>query len=103
MEFAPLSPQSIPVWQKPAGSCPCNSGSERETQPPEQATEARLVELVPSQPTGPRPIRCIRKSARWIFPQRRNAAQRVAELDRRSLGEFKRVLASAGVDVARLS
>jgi len=34
---------------KPAGSCPCNSGSERETQPPEQATEARLVELVRSE------------------------------------------------------
>ena len=40
-----------PGMAKPAGSCPCNSGSERETQPPEQATEARPVELVLSQPT----------------------------------------------------
>ena len=38
-----------PGMAKPAGSCPCNSGSERETQPPEQATEARLVELVRSE------------------------------------------------------
>ena len=38
-----------PGMAKPAGSCPCNSGSERETQPPEQAIEARLVELVRSE------------------------------------------------------
>jgi len=92
-----------PGMAKPARSCPCNSGSERETQPSEQATEARPVELVLSQPTRSEANPAHPEvGALDISAEAKRGADGVAELDRRSLGEFKRVLASAGVDVARL-
>ena len=51
MEFAPLSPQSIPVWQNPPDPARAIPDRSARRSPPEQATEARLVELVLSQPT----------------------------------------------------
>jgi murein DD-endopeptidase MepM/ murein hydrolase activator NlpD len=77
--------------------------SERETPPPEQAVEAGPVEPVPSQPTpseavaAPREVGAPNPSA-----EAKRRAESVAEFTRRAIGEFKRVLASTGVDVARL-
>ena len=92
-----------PGMAKPAGSCPCNSGSERETQP------ARAGYRSQTSRTGAVPTHSVRGqsgasgSRRAGYFHRGETRRRgVAELDRRSLGEFKRVLASAGVDVARL-
>ena len=92
-----------PGMAKPAGSCPCNSGSERETQPSEQATEARPVELVLSQPTRSEANPAHPEVGALDISTAKRGADGVAELDRRSPGGFKRVLASAGVNVARLS
>jgi len=49
MEFAPLSPQSIPVWQNPPDPARAIPDRSARRSPPEQATEARLVELVRSE------------------------------------------------------
>jgi murein DD-endopeptidase MepM/ murein hydrolase activator NlpD len=78
--------------------------SEREAlQPPEQAAAAKLGEPVLPEPTpsGANPghpeVSAPENSAE---PQRRTGG--IAELARRGIGEFERVLASAGVNVARL-
>jgi murein DD-endopeptidase MepM/ murein hydrolase activator NlpD len=77
--------------------------SEREPPPPEQAAEAGPVEPVPSQPT---PSAATPAHQEGVAPNLSAEAKRrveiVAELTRRAIGEFKGVLASAGVDVARL-
>ena len=78
--------------------------SERQTlRPTEQATEAGPVEPVPSQltPSEATPAHP-GGSARDLSVEAKRSAESVAELSRRAIGEFKRVLASAGVDVARL-
>jgi len=78
--------------------------SERQTlRTTEQATEAGPVEPVPSQltPSEATPAHP-EGSARDLSAEAKRSAESVAELSRRAIGEFKRVLASAGVDVARL-
>jgi murein DD-endopeptidase MepM/ murein hydrolase activator NlpD len=76
--------------------------SEREP-PPEQATEAAPIEPGQSQPTPSEAVPTPRESgAPDLTVGGTRSAERVAELSRRAIGEFKRVLASAGVDVARL-
>ena len=76
--------------------------SEREP-PLEQASEARPVEPVPSQSTPSEATPTHREGgAPDLSAEAKRRAEIVAELTRRAIGEFKRVLASAGVDVARL-
>jgi murein DD-endopeptidase MepM/ murein hydrolase activator NlpD len=77
--------------------------SERETPPPDQAAEAGPGDLVPSLPipsqaTSTHP----EAGAPDLSAEAKRRAEIVAELTRRAVGEFKQVLASAGVDVARL-
>jgi murein DD-endopeptidase MepM/ murein hydrolase activator NlpD len=71
--------------------------------PPEPAAEPGPVEPVPSQPT---PSEATPAHQEGVAPdlsaEAKRRAEIVAELTRRAIGEFKRVLASAGVDVARL-
>ena len=77
--------------------------SERETPPPEQAAEAAPVEPVPSQSTRSEATPTHREiGAPDLSGEAKRRAEGVAELTRRAIAEFKRVLASAGVDVARL-
>jgi murein DD-endopeptidase MepM/ murein hydrolase activator NlpD len=79
------------------------SASEHETTTREQTTVGEPVELGQSQPTSSEPIPTPRESgAPDLTGEARRSAERGAELSRRAIGEFKRVLASAGVDVARL-
>jgi murein DD-endopeptidase MepM/ murein hydrolase activator NlpD len=76
--------------------------SERET-PPAQAAEAAPVEPVSSQPTPSEATPTHREiDAPDLSAEAQRRAEIVAELTRRAIAEFKRVLASAGVDVARL-
>jgi hypothetical protein len=78
--------------------------SERETlRPPEQATEAGPVEPVPSQLTASEATPTHREVGQPdLSAEAKRCAESAAELSRRAIGEFKRVLATAGVDVARL-
>jgi murein DD-endopeptidase MepM/ murein hydrolase activator NlpD len=77
--------------------------SERETQPLDQAAEAGPVEPVPSQPTPSEATPTHREvGAPDLSAEAKRRAEIVAELTRRAIGEFKQVLASAGVDVVRL-
>ena len=76
--------------------------SERET-PPEQAAEAAPVELVPSRPTRSEATPTHREiGAPDLSAEAKRRAEGIAEITRRAIAEFKRVLTSAGVDVARL-
>lgn len=68
-----------------------------------QTTAGEPAELGQSQPAPSEPIPTPRESGTAdLTGEARRSAERVAELSRRAIGEFKRVLASAGVDVARL-
>ena len=79
------------------------TASERETSPPDQAAEAAPVEPVPSQPTPSEATPTHQEiGAADLSAEAKRRAEIVAELTRRVIGEFKQVLASAGVDVARL-
>ncbi len=77
--------------------------SESATPPLEQAAEAGPVEPGPSQPTSSEATPTHREvGAPGLSVEAKHRAEGVSELTRRAIGEFKRVLASAGVDVARL-
>ena len=76
--------------------------SERET-PPEQAAEAAPVEPVSSEPTRSEATPTHREiGAPDLSAEAKRRAEGIAEITRRAIAEFKRVLTSAGVDVARL-
>jgi murein DD-endopeptidase MepM/ murein hydrolase activator NlpD len=77
--------------------------AERETPPPEQAAEAVPVEPAPSQPAPSEATPTHPEvGAPDLSAEAQRRAEGVAEFTRRAFGEFTRVLASAGVDVARL-
>ena len=77
--------------------------SESATPPLEQAAEAGPVEPGPSQPTSSEATPTHREVGAPGLPvEAKRRAEGVSELTRRAIGEFKRVLALAGVDVARL-
>jgi murein DD-endopeptidase MepM/ murein hydrolase activator NlpD len=77
--------------------------SERATAPPEQAAKPGPVEPGPSQPTPAEATPTHREvGPPGLSAEAKRRAEGVSELTRRAIGEFKRVLASAGVDVARL-
>jgi murein DD-endopeptidase MepM/ murein hydrolase activator NlpD len=77
--------------------------SEHETPPPEQTSEATLVEPALSRPA---PSEANPEQPEVSGPDLSAAAklgsEGVADIGRRAIAEFKRVLASAGVDVVRL-
>jgi murein DD-endopeptidase MepM/ murein hydrolase activator NlpD len=78
--------------------------SERETAPPpEQTSEARLLEPplsrpAPSEANPEQP----EMSGPGLSTPAKMSSEGVADIGRRAIAEFKRVLASAGVDVVRL-
>jgi murein DD-endopeptidase MepM/ murein hydrolase activator NlpD len=79
------------------------SASEHETTTRRQATEAGPIEPGQSQPTPSEAVPTPRESgAPDLTVGGTRSAERVAELSHRAISEFRRVLASAGVDVARL-
>ena len=77
--------------------------SQREDQPPELAAEARLVEPVQAElaPSEANPAHR-EGGAPEISTEATRRAEGIAEVARRGIGEFERVLASAGINVARL-
>ena len=77
--------------------------SEREASHPEPAAEAGTVQPAPPEaaPSRANPARREAGSAE-VSGEAKRRAEAIAELARRGIGEFERVLASAGVNVARL-
>ena len=77
--------------------------SQREAQPPELAAEARPVEPAQAELAPSEADPAHREgSAPEISAEAARRAEGIAELARRGIGEFERVLASAGINVARL-
>ena len=77
--------------------------AEREASPSETVAEAGPAQLVESEsaPSEAHPARS-EVSGPDSFAAAKRRTENIAELARRSIGEFERVLASAGINVARL-